>query len=272
MHVVRESRDMSDDAGGLTEEQRYRFDKDGYVVLEDVLSEGEVAELNALIDERDLPAPNRADGGDRRFRNYFEWDQAFLDLLDHDRIVPVLAEMLGEEFRLDHYYGIYLEKGAETLGLHGGGEPHDPSQFYYHQNGQMYNGLTVVSWNLTPTGPDAGGFCCVPGSHKSNYALPDRVSDAVEHAESMVDLPEEVVVPDVPAGSVVIFTEALTHGTAPWVADHQRRTLLNKYSPGHASWGDPTGDRRPEGMELTERQERLFEPPYVWERDSIVDE
>jgi hypothetical protein len=265
---------MSDDApaDGFTEEQRYRFDKDGYVVLEDVLSESEVAELNALIDERDLPPPSRETGGDRRFGDYFEWDQAFLDLLDHDRIAPVLAEMLGDGFRLDHYYGIYLDEGAETLGLHGGGEPHDPSQFYYHQNGEMYNGLTVVSWNLTPTGPDAGGFCCVPGSHKSNYALPDSVSEGVGEAETPGDLPDEVIVPDAPAGAVVIFTEALTHGTAPWVADHQRRTLLNKYSPGHASWGRHYEDPGPGGMELTERQERLFEPPYVWKRDPVVDD
>jgi len=258
-------------ADGLTEEQRYRFDLDGYLVIEDVLGEAAVAELNRLVDDRDLPPPSDEPGGDRRFQDYFGWDEAFLDLLDHDRIVPVLAELLGDGFRLDHYYGIYLEAGAETLGLHGGGTPHDPSQFYYHQNGAMFNGLTVVSWNLTPTGPDYGGFCCVPGSHAANYECPPGVSDAVDAAEAPGDLPAEVVVPEVSAGSVVVFTEALTHGTAPWVADHQRRTLLNKYSPGHASWADPTADRRPEGVDLTARQEMLFEPPHVWDRPSLFE-
>ena len=29
------------------------------------------------------------------------------------------------------------------------------------------------------------------------------------------------------AGSVVIFTEALAHGTLPWTADHERRALFS---------------------------------------------
>ena len=32
------------------------------------------------------------------------------------------------------------------------------------------------------------------------------------------------------AGSVIIFTEALAHGTAPWKSDNTRRSLLFKYS------------------------------------------
>ena len=35
--------------------------------------------------------------------------------------------------------------------------------------------------------------------------------------------------PSMPAGSVLLFTESLTHGTAPWQAQHERRTLLYKY-------------------------------------------
>ena len=34
-----------------------------------------------------------------------------------------------------------------------------------------------------------------------------------------------VVIPEIPAGSVVLFSEAVMHGTAPWRAD-ERRTLL----------------------------------------------
>ena len=32
------------------------------------------------------------------------------------------------------------------------------------------------------------------------------------------------------AGDVVLFAEATTHGTLPWRADHQRRSLLYKYT------------------------------------------
>ena len=34
----------------------------------------------------------------------------------------------------------------------------------------------------------------------------------------------------------VVFTEACTHGALPWKADHQRRALLYRFSPGHAAY------------------------------------
>jgi len=38
--------------------------------------------------------------------------------------------------------------------------------------------------------------------------------------------PHYVVQPEVEAGDVLFFTEALIHGTAPWTASHERRALL----------------------------------------------
>ncbi len=128
----------------------------------------------------------------------------------------------------------------------------------------MYNGLTVVGWNLTDTGPDYGGFCCIPGSHKANFRCPPEIKD--DHQES-----ETVVIPPGKAGSLVVFTEALTHGTAPWTADHGRRSLLFKYSPGQQSWSHKH-IQPPEGVGLTPRQELLFEPPYFSKRPTLFDE
>ena len=34
-----------------------------------------------------------------------------------------------------------------------------------------------------------------------------------------------------------IFCEACTHGTLPWMGEHQRRAVLYKYNAGHMSWG-----------------------------------
>ena len=86
-----------------------------------------------------------------------------------------------------------------------------------------------------------------------------------------------MVVPEAKAGSVVIFTEALTHGTAgpcrgrPWQAAHQRRSLLFKYSPGQQSWSKGH-IKPPDGVDLTERQVLLFEPPYFHARASLFEE
>lgn len=245
----------------MTEVEKYLFDLRGYMVVEDVLGEAELAELNRLVDanhpDLDPEARKLHQGG------FLPWGKPFVDLLDHARVLPLLKFILGDGFRLDHYYAIYMQKGADRLGLHGGNTPYDPPEYYHFRNDRMYNGLTVVAWNLTDTGPDYGGFCCIPGSHKANYRRPQEIREA--HVEM-----DCVVVPPAGAGSVVIFTEALTHGTAPWTAGHERRSLLFKYSPAQQSWSNRYA-QPPEGVGLSPRQKLLFEPPYFHGRASLFE-
>ena len=246
----------------MTDLEKYLFDLRGYIVVEDVLSAAELAELNGIIDGRfaeevEMKDSKRHQGG------YLSWGQPFVDLLDHDRIMPLLKFILGDGFRLDHYYAIYADEGAGPLGFHGGNRPYDPPEYYHFRNDRMYNGLTVVSWQLCDVGPKAGGFCCIPGSHKSNWPCPPDIKEAHIGADC-------VAIPEAKAGSVVIFTEALTHGSAPWIAEHQRRSLLFKYSPAQQSWSQKHIEA-PEDVPLTERQKLLFEPPYFNQRQSLFD-
>jgi ectoine hydroxylase-related dioxygenase (phytanoyl-CoA dioxygenase family) len=71
-----------------------------------------------------------------------------------------------------------------------------------------------------------------------------------------------VVQPAIEAGDVVIFTEALVHGTAPWTADHERLVLLYKYSPGNSAWMGEYYDLD-QYTGLTEQQRRILAPPSV---------
>ena len=245
------------------EKLQYLFDLEGYVVLNDVLSRSEVAELNRLIDEQGLSEPGLDTEG-ARFGSggagpvgpgFLEWGLPFVELLDHPAVMPVLRMILGDAFRIDHLYGIYMRPGTERLQLHGGAVPYDPTEYFHFRDGTMHNGLVVVSWNLVDTGPRHGGFLCIPGSHKSNYAIPEEIMSA--H-----DASEVVVVPEVAAGSAVVFTEALSHGTAKWTAKQQRRSLLFKYVPSHMAFSRRQA-RPPTNVELTARQRWLFEAPSM---------
>ena len=71
------------------------------------------------------------------------------------------------------------------------------------------------------------------------------------------------------AGDVVVFTEALTHGTLPWQGAEQRRTLVFKYSPGnsaysHVQWPDDLL------AACTARQRLLLQPPSVGGHQPVV--
>ena len=241
--------------------QQYLFDLQGYLVIENVLSPEEVATLNRLINAQDLPPPVESPrfGSAPTGAGFLDWGQAFCDLLDHPAILPVLRFRLGDAIRLDRLYGMYMHKGKSYHTLHadyGATAPQSetgPGEYYAFRTNQIYEGFIVVAWALTDSGADHGGFACIPGSHKSNYRLPRQIHDNWEASP-------HVLLPDMPAGSVILFTESLTHGTATWHAEHERRTLLYKYCVSHIAW---TAKRvaSPATVELTPRQQILLRDP-----------
>src|ERR1700757_1949386 len=136
--------------------------------------------------------------------------EPFCRLLDHEAIMPVLRFRLGDCFRLGRLYGIRMQKGQTMGSMHAdyGASARNAftkpgERFHFATNG-IYEGFTVVAWNLADAGPTCGGFWCIPGSHKSHFKLPRRIHEAPEKAPC-------VVIPEVPSGSVILFTEAMMH-------------------------------------------------------------
>ena len=60
------------------------------------------------------------------------------------------------------------QPGPIANGLHGSSGGFDPAQYFKYENGQMFNGLSVVGFNLCDIGPGDGGFACVPGTVSSS--------------------------------------------------------------------------------------------------------
>ncbi|SVD94792.1 uncharacterized protein METZ01_LOCUS447646, partial [marine metagenome] len=110
-----------------------------------------------------------------------------------------------------------------------------------------------------------GGFACIPGSHKSNYKTPRDVA----LLDRDLGVVRQVAAK---AGSAIIFTEALAHGTLPWTADHQRRSILFKYSPGPLTYSSRYVPPDVEDIldELTPQQRALLEPPYRTRRPRVT--
>ena len=241
----------------MTGEEKFVVDLEGYLIIKNVLTKDEVVEMNAFIDKGELQGPPSI------------WGEPFKRLIDHPKILPYLIDLLGPNVRLDHDYPIFMKTGDRLGRLHGGedgGGPGGPEgdHWYKYRDGVMRNGLCVMTYNLADAPEGAGGFACIPGSHKSNF-LREIPSD-VRNFERPTHY---VVQPPLEAGDVLFFTEALVHGTMPWNADHQRRALLYKYSPGHSAWSGNYYDISKYG-ELTEQQQRMLLPPSIGGRPRVV--
>ncbi len=254
---------------GLSGEQRYLFDTFGYLILPNVLTDEHVGELRSTLRQ----ATEQFEPVEQQV-GPLHWDKAWRDVLDLDTLTPVLEEIIGNHairnaraaanrralptFRLDHInIHTHVKKGFPGGHLHGGWQGTGGAQFSEFRNGRFYNGLVSVSFELHDTHPNDGGFCCIPGSHKSNVGIPREWRDLSKGIADCV-----VRIPAVP-GDAIVFTEALTHGTLPWTSDSPRATLFYKFSPHGTSWsGDYFNpDEFRKYPDIDDRKLAILEPP-----------
>ena len=219
----------------MTGAQKYLFDLKGFIALPALLSEEELVLIRAhqhkfLYERESLPPDERDNhGGPSQI------------LLDHPAVVGVLNEVLSHQalasedcygFRYDHTYTSHRQAGHDNFGPHGGGGYFNfrgNSHIYQMQQGKVHSGLTRVVWELNEVGDGDGGTLFLPGSHKAAFSRPEELS------ERDSSLWESYICP---AGSAVIFTEALCHSGTRWTNQQRDRlTLFTCYDTVNSKWG-----------------------------------
>jgi Phytanoyl-CoA dioxygenase (PhyH) len=299
----------------MTEDERYLFDLNGYLIVRNVLTPTEVARANAVIDlhasemvERsDAPLRNAVQGtkfygtgpGRKDLGGVLEWgadeSRIFQSILAHPRLVPLFHGLLGKGYRMDHLpFVLAQDTGSEGFQLHGGtidcgsGE-YNPHLAYTCHSSSSTIRLALLGVNVMLTDHNAGdgGFCIVPGSHKSNFKMPPGMRDGERYAEYIVQ-------PVTKAGDVVLFAEGTVHGAMAWTpVDRQRRTCLYRFAPATQAYGrsyfghyPPSEDSSSSSngggsggwpakmyLGLTEAERAVLEPPYAnrLDRPNIVE-
>jgi hypothetical protein len=193
--------------------------------------------------------------------------------------VPLFHGILGKGYRMDHLpFVLAQEKGAEGFALHGGtidcgSGQYNPHLAYSCFQQTIHCALLGVNVMLTDHNPGDGGFCVVPGSHKSNFQMPSKMV----HGE----LYEEFIrQPATKAGDVVLFSEGTVHGAKAWTADHERRACLYRFAPatmayGRSYFGHNGNSGWPDAMyteSMTPAERAVLEPPFAnrLDRPNIV--
>lgn len=280
----------------MTEAERYLFDLNGYIVIRNVLTPDEIAAAHAAIDAHLSDAVPRSDptlrnavegspmygSGPPRLDlgGIFEWGSAesevFKSILAHPRLVPLFHGLLGKGYRLDHIPFVLMNnKGGEGFQLHGGtvdcvSGDYNHNLAYTCHNGSIRSSLLGCNVMLVDHNPGDGGFCVVPGSHKSNFKLPEGMVDGINHSEFIQQ-------PATKAGDVVLFSEGTVHGAMGWQSDVQRRCALYRFAPATCGYGrsyfspDAVGGATASSCswpskfydDLNDAQLAVLEPPYA---------
>jgi len=228
----------------LTDRQKFLFDLQGFVVVEDVLSDDECEMAKEKITAKMHPMEKTPDGYDPKGTwhsagNLLDDGDPFIGLIDHPKTNAVLKGIIAEQLRLEGSYSFVRSKGCPPFEMHGGNRGGSVNFRYNVANNRIYTGLTVISFTLQDVDAGAGGFACIPGSHKADFHVPaeDRKELFAFGGPLVRNVPS-------PKGSAVIFTETLAHGANSWQLDEPRVGLFYKYNDRAAIYHDQN-NRRP---------------------------
>lgn len=226
----------------FTEEQRFLFDLQGYVVIPDALSREEIGRLKDAIYRLARQKKSGEEfwdtsGEPRSVINIYrpiEKDPAFLDIVDHPSTLDILTELTGGAPRL-------VDNDAQLT-------PHTTDMPTWHRGvatygydiaqGKPFCLMVKCIFYLTDVHKGECPTRVLPGSHKSRIHLPYE-------GNWSGDLPGQQEL-EVEAGSCMIFSEALLHAGN---VNPSGKTRVNMYFNYGPSWVEPwEGFRPPERL------------------------
>ena len=228
-----------DPDSGIDEKEFYFWDLCGHLVLRGVMDAEWLAAANQAIDANpDRIGTGGSAAGDSRplagqgvGRSSMgdPWTlpsphgEPFRRMIAHPALIQRISWIMGSGYECMQCSGFLSAKGSSGHTLHAAGCPAQVTNHYRQQNGRVYAEYLNVAWQLRDVGPEDGGFVCVPGTHKTNYPMPE----CIKHCEDEMGLVRHI---EMQAGDVLLFlASAQTHGAYPWMGEENRRMIFFQY-------------------------------------------
>jgi hypothetical protein len=218
----------------LTPEQKYIFDTRGWLLIPGVLSDDEVEEMREFC----LRLHTRPESLPEHERNAL--GGPLQRLADHPLVVGFMHEFVahpelsGPEcygFRQESCHLFHRTLGQGKFAPHNGSGmlrfPGD-SHTYHCIPGKANSGLTRVVWELNPVEHGKGGTLFITGSHKAVYPAPPSARQPDSPVWETYSCP---------AGSLLFFTEALSHSATAWTnTNNDRVAIFSCYNTVNSKW------------------------------------
>lgn len=154
---------------GLAGDQRARFERDGYLMVEDAIDPEHVARLIEAVDRvwaahRDTPPVAGADP--LHLLAFLGRDPLFVELLDHEPVLRLVVDLLGWNVFMYH---CHLDVHPPTVGA-------SAPKWMWHQDGGVQNhdlethprprmSVKVAYFLSDVSEPGRGNFAVLAGSH-----------------------------------------------------------------------------------------------------------
>jgi len=218
------------------EDSQARYDRDGYLIFENVLSPEKLSAIRAaLAPYLDTPLKGRNDfEGTRTNRVYalLAKDPVFAELSIHPLALTFAEADLGQSLLLSACLAIQLHRD-ETV------------QPWHFDDGHMLAARPRPAWGLSAfwaidnTTKENGATQFIRGSHKwgddqSPLTLAPDVFEKHDRDYSEDDSKFDIVTPELPAGSLMIAKSTLWHRGGANHTDKPRTIITPQYCVGWA--------------------------------------
>lgn len=230
----------------------YLFDLNGYLILKNALVPQDLKEMNQWVEDHWDQVEGKRRSKDQvegtwiggvethtysgpdgcNFQNIIEGGAVFRRLINYPVWIGHCRRWINPINGISIHENLLNVRGpGGYIGIHGGGAiPLCYLTFRQENTGEWMVGQINVIGALGDVGPGDGPTSLIPGSHKSAMKHPKlteqyyRSDDAAGNQLGMEELYLE-------AGDVLMFTDAITHGSAARTNEGYRRTTLVRYSP-----------------------------------------
>jgi len=226
----------------LTDQEVAQYHRDGFIVVPDVISEEDIAELRKVTEEFveasrqtlehtdvfDLePGHSASQPRLRRIKTPHLQHPVYARMVKHPKIVAVLQRLWGPNIRFD------LSKlNLKAAGFGSSLEWHQDWAFYPHTN----EDLAAVGIMIDDFRPDNGSMLVIPGSHTGpiyNHHAKGHFVGGIDPVDSGIDFSKSVMCTGT-AGSITVHHVRLLHGSSANTSGRPRRFLLHQYRAADA--------------------------------------
>jgi ectoine hydroxylase-related dioxygenase (phytanoyl-CoA dioxygenase family) len=236
----------------MTAEQRRSFDEQGFILIENFFNPTEFDRLLRAIDEvaeRVRAEKNLSENDPFALRNALSHHEAFLDLIDNPRILPLVVDAIGWniQIRTTHLdvrppYPEGLEAGELGTGEgadHAAGyknlvwHPDLAGPYLFeapsHDGRLPFMEIKVGYYLSDLTERNSGAICLVPGSHQRT---PQELRDMKNRVPD-----DQFIELNVPANTALLWRTQVWHCVTPNLSNKVRKVVYVGY---HYRWLRPT--------------------------------
>lgn len=234
----------------------YSFETTGMAIIPKALSLEKVAEAKQLIQN------NWPSGAPWKFP-VLHLGRVFWEMMTRPVMLELSDKFAGPWFRVDHAFGVTSNNAPAQL--HGGPQACQYASLYTPLAHGSRTGIGRLNFGFCLEGQNSetGGFCYVPGSHKSTdprggqQILQEVYGGKFDHPS--------LVVPTLQPGDLMLFAEALVHGDSGWKLPptQHRMQIYYMVTPGFMCWRDYDQDEDVRQYAVTDLERQLVSAPWV---------